>query len=388
MRQRQRFNPAEPPAARVPSRRSAPEIARHVLLSAAEIFVGRRKHDVEDTRIFLELARNLLPGTPIEDRRNISKLLAGHSQIPDDLQEELARDDDALTAAPALRNSPRLSVDLLIQRAVSGPMSVRQAIAERPSLRESVIDALCEHAEANVIETLLAREDITLSTTHQAKLSRRREIIASLGLELAGRDALHPDGLMGQFLHLPASLKKQAIAAAEMTSLIKQAQTPGETMSKRSDTNRIQTQEALVKAALEQNRRAFATQLSQGLGLSRQTCNLLLEQDQGEGLTIALKALGMPEFETTTVLIRMLGEDTQLNDLRGLLRMHRTLSNGAAEALVGQWQLHDQPSQRSAPRYSSQYQDASGRKLPIKTPLGDRGTGTRKKVQFAKSREN
>lgn len=358
-----------------------------MLLSATEIFVGRRKHDVEETRIFLELARNLLPGTPTGDRRSISNLLAGHSQIPDDLQEDLARDDDALTAAPALRNSPRLSVDLLIERAKEGPETVRQAIAERPSLRESVIDALCEHGEATVIETLLARDDITFSTTHQAKLSRRSEIIASLGLELAGRDALHPDGLMGQFLHLPASLKKQAIAAAEMTSLIKQAQTPGETMSKRSDTNRLQTQEALVKAALEQNRSAFATQLSQGLGLSRPTCNLLMENDQGEGLTIALKALGMPEFETTTVLIRMLGEDTQLNDLRGLLRMHRTLSNGAAEALVGQWQQHDLPSQRSAPRYSSQYQDASGRKLPIKTPLADRGTGTRKKVQFAKTSE-
>ncbi|MCR9058247.1 MAG: hypothetical protein NXI02_13005, partial [Rhodobacteraceae bacterium] len=123
------------------------------------------------------------------------------------------------------------------------------------------------------------------------------------------------------------------------------------------------------------------------LGLSRQTCNLLMHEDQGEGLTIALKALGMPEFETTTILIRMLGENTQLIDLRGLLRMHRTLSNGAAEALVGQWLLHDQGNQRTAARHSSQYQDASGRKLPVKTPLADRGANTRKKVRFAKSSE-
>ncbi len=387
MRQSQRFNPKEPPATKASRRRSASHSARHILLSATEIFVGLRKHTIEETGIFLELARNLLPDTPIEDRREISKLLSGHAEIPDDLQEVLARDDDAQTAAPALRNSPRLSVDLLKALANNGPELSRQAIAERPSLRESVIDALCDHAEASVIKILLGRDDITLSKTHQAKLSRRSEIVATLGLELAGRDALHPDGLMGQFLHLPAPLKKQAIATAEMTSLVKQAQTPGGTMSQRPDMNRLQIQEALVKAALDQNRTSFATLLSQSLGLSRQTCNLLMHEDQGEGLTIALKALGTPEFETTTILIRMLGENTQLIDLRGLLRMHRTLSNGAAEALVGQWLLHDQGNQRTAARHSSQYQDASGRKLPVKTPLADRGANTRKKVRFAKSSE-
>ncbi len=381
MQQSQKFKQKKPQTTNVSRTRSSSASARHVLLSASEIFVGRQKHDIEETDIFLELARNLLQGTPPEDRRQISRLLAGHPKIPDDLQEQLARDEDPLTAAPALRNSPRLSVDLQLEVAENGPEISRKAVASRPSLRESVISALCDHAEASAVKILLERDDISLNKTHQAKLSRRSDIIASLGLELAGRDALNPDGLMGQFLHLPAPLKKQAIAAAEMTSLVKQAQTPGGNMSQRSEANRPRIQEALVEEAMSQNTYRFATLLSQGLGLSRSTSNLLLRKDQGEGLTIALKALGMPEFQTTTILIRLLGEDMPLTDLRGLLRMHRTLSNGAAEALVGQWLLHDQGAQKSAPRYSSQYQEAAGRKTQAKKTFAKRGVDQRQKAR-------
>lgn len=379
MRQSQSLNPQQPPSKSPRDKRSARADNRNILLPATEIFVGRQKHDIEEKRIFLELARNLLPSANVEDSRQISALLAGHPEIPDEVQEALARHTDPATAAPALRHSQRLPVDLLVESAKNGPEILRKAVASRPSLRESVISALCDHAEASAIGILLGREDLTLNATHKAKLCRRSDIIASLGLELAAQDALSPDGLMGQFLYLPAPLKKQAIAAAEMTSLVKQAQTPGGTMPKRPETNRLRLQEALVKEALLQNRRRFSTLLGQGLGLSRTSCDLLLQQDQAEGLTIALKALGLPEFPTTTILIRMLGEETPLQDLRGLLRMHRTLSHGAAEALVAQWILHDQGNQKPSLRHSSQYQEAGTRKPAHKKTFAKRGTDVRKK---------
>jgi hypothetical protein len=60
-------------------------------------------------------------------------------------------------------------------------------------------------------------------------------------------------------------------------------------------------------------------------------------------------------------MIRMLGENLSLERLRGLLRLYRTLSQGAAEVLVGQWILHDQGTQPVAARHSSQYQDSARR---------------------------
>ncbi|MEM9633061.1 MAG: DUF2336 domain-containing protein [Pseudomonadota bacterium] len=357
MRQSQRFNQSRPPSAASSNSSKGTPTEANVLLAATELFAGRDRHDVEDKKIFLELARNLLSSTPAADRRRIASLLVVHPEMPDELLEALAADEDVMTAYPALRYSPRLSVDLLLQVAQSGPDTLRKAVANRPSLRESIVSALCDHAGADVVRILLDRDDILLTRTQQAKLSRRSDIVATLGLELAGQDALNPDGLMGQFIHLPQQLKAKAIAAAEMTNLVKQAQTPGELSVTRMDGAQLRLQDAIVEQALRQNRPRFADLLGQGLGLSQATCDLLLQPDQTEGLTIALKALGLSADHATTILIRLFGSHLPLLELRDLLRLHRTLSTGAAEVLVGQWTLQDQNTQPSAAHFRPQYQE-------------------------------
>ncbi|PVB61077.1 DUF2336 domain-containing protein [Labrenzia sp. 011] len=338
-----------------------------VLLAATELFVGKSWHDVEEKKIFLELARNLLPATTLQDRRRIASMLAAHPEIPDDLLELLASDEDELTAYPALRYSQRLSVDLLLRKVRSGPDSLRRAIANRPSLRESVLTALCEHAGADVIRVLLQREDVRLAPVHHDKLSRRSEIVAALGLELAGQDALNPDGLMGQYLHLPAPLKAKAIAAAEITSLVDKARTPGSGTLHRRDGRLC---DALVARARAGDRPHFAALLNQGLSLSQPVCDQLLQGTQKDGLTIALKALGMSPSQTATVLIRMFGEDMPLSDLRGLLRFHRTLSVGAAGVLTSQWILRDEDTGTASPRHAPQYQETRRPQETARTTSG------------------
>lgn len=360
MRQSERFqSPAASSPSEIPgSLRKSP--APNVLREATELFASVPRHDIEEQRIFLELARNLLASAPVADRRRIASLLAAHPEMPDDLLERLADDEDPLTAYPALRYSPRLSVDLLVRKARSGPETLRKAIANRPSLRESVIDTLCEVADTGVIGSLLQRNDIRLTPAHQAKLSRRSEIVAGLGLELASRNALNKDGLMGQFLHLPAQLRAEAIAAAEMTNLVKQAQSPAEPSGRHEGTLHFRLLDGLLVQARKQDRVRFSDLLGQGLGLPQPTCDLLLQEDQGDGLIVALKALGMTARDTATVLIRFFGEQLALADLRALLRVHRTLSRGAAQVLVSQWTLHDQGAQPSAaPRHSSQYEEGT-----------------------------
>ncbi len=382
MRQNQRFNQTVQPSNLLPKRSSSASGDGGILLAATELFAARDRHPPEDKRIFLELARNLLPSTATVDRRRIASLLAPHPEVPDDLLETLARDEDDLTAYPAFRYSPRLSVDLLLRTAVAGPDTLRKAIANRPSLRESIISALCEHAGADVIRILLDRDDIILSATQQSKLSCRSDIVATLGLVLAGQNALNPDGQMGQYLHLPAPLKAKAIAAAEMTSLVKQAQVPGGAVERTSSAAGRKLQEGLLREALAQNRSGFAELLGQGLSLPEATCDLLLQASQGDGLTIALKALGFQPGTATTILIRLFGEQMSLADLRNLMRMYRTLSAGAAEVLVGQWMLQDQETATSRPRHTPQYQERSARQEPSvrwqeKSQEPDTGTARR-----------
>jgi hypothetical protein len=337
---------------------------RGVLLSATEFFAGRPRHDIEEKRIFLELARNLLAATSIQHRRRISALLAGHGEIPADLLEQLANDEDELTAYPPLRYSPGLSVDLLLAIASRGPESLRRAIANRPSLPESLVGALCEHAGPAVIRILLDRDDLVLAKGHLDRLGRRSDIVAALGMDLAGQDALTPDGLMGQFLHLPAPLKARAIAAAETVSLVRQAQAPAGASRRKPHSASLRVQDALMGEALAQNRPRFADLLSRELGLAQPTCDLLLREDQSDGLVIAMRAVGMTRAQLATVLIRLVGEDLSLDRLRDLLRLHRSLSSGAAEVLVSQWLLQDENARQETPRHAPQYQEGIGRDRP------------------------
>jgi len=369
MRQSQRFNQSPPSSSSPQASTGSRPPKRSVLLAAAELFTGRDRHDIEEKKIFFELARNLLPLTETGDRRRVAGLLASHPETPDDLLEQLASDEDPLTAYPVLRYSPRLSVDLLVHAAESGPETLRKAVGNRPSLSESVIRALCEHAGENVIRSLLERDDIHLTRSHKARLSRRGSIVAKLGQELAERDAINTECLMSQFLHLPAPLKAEAVAEAEMASLVRQVQRPGQSSDRRRDALRLRLTGGLVRQALAQNKPRFTELLGQALGLPQAVCDLLLRDDQADGLVVALKALGLRSTETTSILVRLFGDRMPLGDIRALRRFHRNLSEGAAEMLVSQWLLTETATQAtSGARHAPQFQQA--------TPARERGTFT------------
>ncbi|GAA0772646.1 DUF2336 domain-containing protein [Roseibium denhamense] len=332
--------------------------ALNVLLPAVELFVSKSGYTTEETKVFSELACNLIVKTPLEDRRRIASLLTRYAYTPAEVLNALAADEDPLTAYPALRYSPDLSVDLLAARAETADDALGKAIANRTSLTDSVITALCKTGGPGTIRILLERDDITLSPTQKALLTRRSEIVKSLGLEMAGRDALDSDGLIGQFLHLPPSLKAKAIAAAETASLIRTAQTPPLPRRQSLNTAQLRLQGAILKAAMVQNYRRVSDYMAQGLSLPQTVTDMLLHIDQSDGLTVALKALRMDRNRTTTILIRMLGEHLSLNEIRLLLRFHRNLSAGAAEILVGRWSMQPHDANNGSARSVHQYQES------------------------------
>lgn len=331
-----------------------------ILLSAAELFSGRTGHNLQEKKVFLELARNLLPATSLRDRRQIANLLAAHPDAPEELMESLAEDADALTAYPVLRHSAQLSVDLLKKISASGPETARKAIAGRKTLEAPILSQLCERGSSETVRILLERDDLTLERRHTDRLGKRPELISDLGPELSSRAALSSDILMGQFLILPECLRAKAIASAETISLVRQAQAPLQAKIPTVDTARLRLHGALLKAANLQRRARFADCLGQGLSLPSAVSDMLMQEDQAEALVIALKALGMNRANSTTILIRLLGERLPVQDIRKLLFLHRNISTGAAEALVESWALHETqqvPEQKNPARHAAQYQD-------------------------------
>jgi|GEM_PF-1603362 len=332
-----------------------------ILLSAVELFAGRTGHSTAERQVFRELAENLLPATSLRDRRQIANLLSSHSEAPEAVVSLLARDDDALSAYAILRHSPLLSVDLLKEIVLTGPESSRKAISGRDGLPLAVMLSLADNSGADTIRLLLERKDLPQPV--KDRLSRRADLAADLGEELSNRLALSTEGLMSQFLHLPASLKPKAIAAAETVNVIKLAQSPAPARQPALNTARLRLHGALLKAARLKKHARFADSLGQGLGLPGTVSDMLLQEEQAEALVIALKALGMDRNATTTVLVSLLGDRLALPEIRKLLFLHRNLSTGAAEALIGCWTFAETRTGQAPAttvRHAAQFED-SGR---------------------------
>jgi hypothetical protein len=92
-------------------------------------------------------------------RRALANELKSAKGISPSVIEQLARDHDAADCAPVLRNSPLLSEEFLVELIESGPVrEALHAISGRPSLGETVADAIVATDEHDVITTLLSNE--------------------------------------------------------------------------------------------------------------------------------------------------------------------------------------------------------------------------------------
>ncbi len=306
-----------------------------VLLSATSLFVSRETHEPRDITVFRELALNLLPQTSDDARRKIACHLIRHPDSPVEVLKALGADEDALTAYPVLRNSPGLGEEILTLQAERGTDSLRKAIADRSDLTDPVILALGRHGDSDVISQLLARPDITLSEELVSRLCERAGILSRFGDELIARKALKSEHLLTHFPRLGADLRKEAIASAELSSLVQMArsgvQKPPRPVFKQDLLQRIET------TALSDGKTAFIEAMTYALGLPQDLIQRAVEIDTGETLIVCLKALGFTEAVTGRIIIRLLGARLPLPAIRDLLDIFVNISHGAALLLVNRW---------------------------------------------------
>ena len=360
-------------------RRARPSSAARdgLLLSAVELFVSIEKHDRKEISVFQELSENLLPSTSDRDRRRIACLLVRHPDTPDNILARLAGDQDPLTSYPVLRNAHAIPEDILIMQAERGPDSLRRAIADRDELSESLVRTLAAQGGPDIIRMLMERDDVPLEGQLLAAIESRDEIMAELGGDLSARGVLSADRLMSNFMHLTRELKAEAIACAELASLVEAASKgPGRAPRPVFKAHLL---DMLQKAAMTGSAAQFVTDLSFTLGLPEAIAARMLSEDGGEALAIAFKALGFNEARTASLMIRLIGETHTLDEIRRLLQIASTISDGAARLMVRRWIASETlglPAGASAPVY----QEAE-RKGPVQTAAPARepvseGTGT------------
>ncbi|WP_417684692.1 DUF2336 domain-containing protein [Roseibium sp.] len=306
-----------------------------VLLSATELFVSREFHDERDVTLYRELALNLLPQTGETDRRKIACHLVRHPDAPIEVLKVLGHDEDPLTAYPVLRNTADLGPDILKCQAERGPDSLRKAIADRADLTAGIAIAIARNGGIDVIEQLLSRPDVLLDEAMVSALCERPETLQHFGDELIARKVLKGEHLLNHFPRLGKGLRREAIASAELASLIQMTRT-GTHKAARP----VFKQDVLAKietCALADGAEAFSGALSYALGLPEDLVRRAVEIDTGETLVICLKALGVTEAVAGRILIRLIGAHTPLAQIRDLLDIFVNISHGAALVLVNRW---------------------------------------------------
>lgn len=305
------------------------------LLAACELYVSMGSHDRTERAIFAELARQLLPETNTEDRRRISELLAVADEAPRETLCALARDEDPVVAAPILAVSEGLSDCDLVAALGRGPEGLRRLIAARPALSEPVVTAFFSTADAQTLEMLLDRGDISISSDALGVLEERPDVLRRLAPRLTALKALPASLLFASFPDLDHAGRLEAIAAAETRALAE--------LARKKKPNTLQTAfkpavlQELVAAALSGGVAAFAANLAYALALPPDLAAQIVDDAGGETLVICLRALGLKDEDAARVLVRLFGAKRSLDDLRALLALFDRLTQRAAAIIVSAW---------------------------------------------------
>jgi uncharacterized protein (DUF2336 family) len=338
-------SPAEQ-ADSAPARSSAGSRSGAVLLAAAELFAGREAHDAREQALFRELALNLLPQTEVKNRRRIACHLVRHPDTPQDVLNALAADEDPLTAYPALCNAPELDADILATKARSGPDSLRKAIAGRRDLTTGILTALAETGGPEVIAVLMERPGLDLDEALVSRLCARPEILSRFGKDLLDRKALTSSHLLTHFPRLGTDLRPEAIASAELASLVELARSGSHRPAR--PVFKPGLLEQLRVSALAGDSKTFSTGLAYTLGLSEALTQDMVDRDSGETLAICLKALGFSSQDASRTLIRLLGGRLDLQAIRALLDVFGHISAGASLLLINRWTAQENPAHRTS----------------------------------------
>jgi hypothetical protein len=284
--------------------REGVEVRPTLLRALTDLYLQKPTHTVEDERYYTELALRLINSTEVSTRAVIAQRLATYPAAPRPVIERLARDVIEV-ATPILRHSPCLApADLAMIASDCGP-SHATVIAARAAHGQRLVDRS---------ETRIGSESIA-ATQSAAELNE---------LFFSATSAERRLILINLDYAPPASLELS------------------ETQSKEC-IHRLET------AALRHNTEAFMHELENALGISSPLARRIANDELGESILAAAKALRMPRDVLQRILLfvnPVIGQSVKR--VYELTACYDEISPEAAERLVAIWRDVD-PRRRESP---------------------------------------
>jgi len=327
-------------------------------------YLHRRVHTLAEERQYTELTLRLLDETDVPARTAVATRLAAHANAPRAIILRLAR--DVLTVAePVLRSSPQLALaDLDAIARERGP-TYAAIIAERTSPQpasQSAPRASAPLAPARPsqpqrpappqrqtwpVSPAGADDTAEVSTSVSANTPNVKphiqpyttpDVTPAEAKELCGL-FFAADSLERRLILISLEFLPTAPPALPMAM-------------QQTDIWRFES------SALQHKTEAVLRELERALGISRQTALRIVEDDSGEPIVAAAKAMELPADVLQRILLFMnprVGQSVdRVYELAGL---YADITVDAALRLIGIWRNADPPDMRTA-KHAALWQDA------------------------------
>jgi len=336
-------------------------------------YLHRRIHTLDEERQYTELTLRLLDETDVPARAAVATRLAAHANAPRAIILRLARDVLAV-AEPVLRSSPQLAradLDAIVRERGSTYAAI---IAERTASQSTPYSASRPSTPPTVARPSEVQRQAQRPTPPQRQAppvsASRTDGCAAVGAAVEAntlnvkpdmKPDLRPDmtpdmtpamdakELCGLFFAAD-SLERRLIlisleylpTAAPILPMVMQ----------QGDIWRLES------SALQHKTEAVLRELERALGISRRTALRVVEDDSGEPIVAAAKAMELPADVLQRILLFMnprVGQSVdRVYELAGL---YADITVDAARRLIGIWRDADPPDLRTA-KHAALWQDA------------------------------
>jgi hypothetical protein len=324
-------------------------------------YLHRRIHTPDEERQYTELTLRLLDETDVPARAAVATRLAAHANAPRAIILRLAR--DVLTVAePVLRSSPQLAqadldaiarergptyTAIIAERtsSQSAPRQSTQPTAARPSQPQRQTPPQRQTwpiSPARTDDTAVVSAAVNANTPN-VKPDMQPDMTRDV------TPAFEAKELCGLFFAADSLERRLILISLEFLP----TPPPALPMAmQQADIWRFES------SALQHKTEAVLRELERALGISRRTALRIVEDDSGEPIVAAAKAMELPADVLQRILLFMnprVGQSVdRVYELAGL---YADITVGAALRLIGIWRDADPPEMRTA-KHAALWQDA------------------------------
>lgn len=299
------------------------------------------RHDALSDRekhLMFGIMHELIHDVEVSVRKNISTRLAGLTDVPPALVEELANDEIDV-AYPILTESQLLRDEALVDIVRLRTHEHQLAVTLRREISEEVSAALVEHGDERVVVSLLQNDNAKISGATMEFLVDQSKRVDAFQDPLLRRDDLREELATKMFMWVSAALRNHIVERYELDldiveELLEEAAQDGidqtlshapdkaGTLSRTLKEEGLVTADMIVAALLDGEASLFLNLFATLTGLNNALASRIIFEEGGEALAIACKAVGVSEMQFALIF-----ERTRKARPKKFLGSHRDQSN-------------------------------------------------------------